>query len=169
MPKGFGAIVFALEQLFPPYIPEEELVLEILRLKTQSMPLYGRFDLDAVPYPDRRAIIEDARAFERWAARQRAADPDFGVHTEEALVNSTLIALKRYLLIAHGVVEFNKFRVIDQYLAHQPPLVNGEVFAFIRARLSGGGGQIDRARFERMLRWHDELYRAVNRLTLSKD
>ena len=35
VPKGFGAIVLGKEQLMPPYIPEEELVMEIIRLKAQ--------------------------------------------------------------------------------------------------------------------------------------
>ena len=43
VPKGFGAIVFAEEQLYPPYVAEEELILEILRLKTQSKLLYGAY------------------------------------------------------------------------------------------------------------------------------
>ena len=35
VPKGFGAILLAEEQLYPPYISEEELILEIYRIKLQ--------------------------------------------------------------------------------------------------------------------------------------
>ncbi|MDE6641678.1 MAG: hypothetical protein K2K63_14280 [Acetatifactor sp.] len=37
-----------------------------------------------------------------------------------SFVNSTLIALKRYLLLKYNIVEFNEFKVIDLYLGHEP-------------------------------------------------
>jgi len=52
VPKGFGAIIFAEEQLYPPYIKEEELIQEILRLKTQGRLIYGKYDISNIPMPD---------------------------------------------------------------------------------------------------------------------
>ena len=111
VPKGFGAIVFAREQLFPPYVREEELIQEILRLKTQARLVWGEYDLSSVPMPDWDAVREDVLYFQEWIDSQ----PPFQ-YSLTAFVNSTLIALKRYLLLKHHIIEFNKFKVIDLYL-----------------------------------------------------
>lgn len=167
VPKGFGAIVFAKEQLFPPYRKYEELILEIMRLKTQSRLVWGGFDLSAVPFPGKDAIIEDACAFEEWAASEREKDPDFGVSSIVMLVNSTLMILKRYLMIRHDIVEFNKFKVIGLYLEHEPPFVNDEVFDFIEVSLHSRlteKEKNDRKKLARMIKWHDEIYGKIDEL-----
>lgn len=87
MPKEFGAVVFAKEQLYPPYIKEEELVQEILRLKCQSRLVYGKFDIECIPVPDQQAIKNDILAFQEWSDLQ----PPFR-HSKVSFVNSTLIA-----------------------------------------------------------------------------
>ena len=162
VPKGFGAIVFAEEQLYPPYIKSEELILEILRLKTQSRLLYGEYDITRIPKPDRQAIIDDARSFQEWADAEKRRNPSFQINSEQTLVNSTLIALKRYLMIQHGIIEFNKFKVISLYLNNRPPIVNDEVFDFINRSLHGKTTALKPEKFEQMIRWHDELYRVIN-------
>lgn len=166
VPKGFGAIVFAEEQLYPPYVKSEELILEILRLKTQARLLYGSYDLNQIPTPDKQDIIEDARSFQEWADAEKAKNPDFRIDSNQTLVNSTLIALKRYLMIQHNIVEFNKFKVISLYLNNQPPIVNDEVFDFINRSLHGNATTMSPEKFEQMIEWHDELYRVINRRVL---
>ncbi|MEA4822774.1 MAG: nucleotidyltransferase domain-containing protein [Clostridiaceae bacterium] len=166
VPKGFGAIVFADEQLYPPYIKNEELILEILRLKTQSRLLYGYYDVDAIPTPTKHDIIEDACAFQKWADEEKVRNPNFKIDSIQTFVNSSLIALKRYLMIKHGIIEFNKFKVIDLYLTHDPPFVNDEIFAFINKNLNGDTTKCNDVKFTQMVEWHDELYEVINKLVL---
>lgn len=161
VPKGFGAIVFAKEQLFAPYVHEEELVQEILRLKTQSRLVWGEYDLSAVPMPDWDAIGEDIRHFQEWVDSQ----PPFN-YSLTAFVNSTLIALKRYLLLKHHIIEFNKFKVIDLYLRHDPPMVNQEIFDFIENHLHNVPVTWEEPMRNACIQWHDELYGEINRLVL---
>lgn len=169
VPKGFGAIVFAREQLFPPYLAEEELVLEILRLKTQSRCLRGDFDLASIPAPSREEMVNDARHFQAWIDGEKAKNPDFGISSVTMFVNSTLIALKRYLMIEKGILEFNKFKVIDLYLRNDPPMVDERIFRFLQDALRERNEQPDPQTFAEMLRWHDALYEAVNARTLYRE
>ena len=161
VPKGFGAIVLAKEQLFPPYVREEELVQEILRLKTQARLVWGEYDLSSVPMPDWDAIREDIRHFQEWVDSQ----PPFN-YSLTAFVNSALIALKRYLLLKHHIIEFNKFRVMDLYLRNDPPMVNQEIFDFIEKRLHDVPVEWAEPMRSAYIQWHDELYREINRLVL---
>jgi len=52
-------------------------------------------------------------------------------------VNSILLHLRRYLMIEKGVFEFNKFRTIEVYLRHAPPIVESQAFDFILKKLKG--------------------------------
>ena len=166
VPKGFGSIVFTTEQLYPPYDVEKELVLEILRLKLQSKLLWGDYDIEAIPFPTKQDIINDARHFQEWVDESKVKDPNFGITSVQMLVNSTLIALKRYLMIEHNIIEFNKFKVIGLYMNNNPPISNAEVFSFIADVLSGKERNIDETEFEKMIRWHDDLYQTINNLTI---
>ena len=91
VPKGFGAIVFSEEQLFPPYIKEEELIQEILRLKTQSRLIYGDYNINTIPMPNWKAIKDDILNFQEWSDSQLPFE-----HSATSFVNSTLMALKCY-------------------------------------------------------------------------
>ena len=161
VPKGFGAVVFAKEQLYPPYMKEEELVQEILRLKSQSRLVYGNFDTENIPMPDKQSIKNDILAFQEWMDSQ----PPFQ-HSRASFVNSTLIALKRYLLLKYDIVEFNKFKVIDLYLKHEPPVVDREVFDFITKTLHGESCEWNDDICREYTKWHDELYRVINERVL---
>lgn len=161
VPKGFGAVVFAKEQLYPPYVKKEELVQEILRLKCQSRLIYGEFDIECIPVPDQQAIKNDILAFQEWSDSQ----PPFR-HSNVSFVNSTLIALKRYLLLKYNIAEFNKFKVIDLYLSHEPPIVNEEIFDFITKALHGRNCEWNDEICRKYTGWHDELYRVINGLVL---
>jgi len=171
VPKGFGTVVIAEEQLYPPYVKSEELILEILRLKTQSKLIYGEYDVEKIPMPDKQAIINDALSFQEWIDETRQKEttenPEFirkinGV----IMVNSTLIALKRYLMIKHGIIEFNKFKVIGLYLENNPPIVNDEAFEYINLHLYDKIGDADDEQALRMTEWHEELYKVINNLVL---
>lgn len=161
VPKGFGAIVFAKEQLYPPYIKEEELILEILRLKTQSKLIWGEFDTSQIPDPDKKAIVNDALNFQEWSDEQ----PEF-IHTVQTMVNSTLIALKRYLMIQCDIIEFNKFKVIKTYMDDNPPIWFEELFDFIQNVLNGNQYEWNEQIREKYTRWHDEIYRVINEIVL---
>jgi len=171
VPKGFGAIVVAEEQLYPPYVKEEELILEILRLKTQSKLIYGDYDIGTIPMPDKQAIIDDALSFQEWIDETRQKESVENPHAVRKIngvimVNSTLIALKRYLMIKHGIIEFNKFKVIGLYLENNPPIVNDEAFEYINLYLQEKIADADDEQALRMTEWHDELYRVINNLVL---
>ncbi len=161
VPKGFGAIVFAQEQLFPPYIIEEELIQEILRLKTQSKIIYGQFDTEVIPMPDWDSIKADIIHFQKWIDAQ----PPFK-HSKQSFINSTLIALKRYLLLKYHIIEFNKFKVIDLYMQNDPPFVNEEIFEFIQGSLHNQPVVWNDDIRKQYVKWHNELYDVINAIVL---
>ncbi len=170
IPKGFGAVVFAEEQLFPPYRKEEELILEILRLKTQSKQVYGSYSLDKVPFPDKKAIIDDAKHFQEWADSEKERDPDFYIKDTVSLVNSTLIALKRYLMIEKDIVDFNKFHIISLYLENDPPIVCKDLFDFIESELKRKNSietELNKDLFEHYIKEHDQIYETINRIVFA--
>lgn len=161
VPKGFGAIVFAQEQLHPPYIKSEELIQEILRLRAQSKLIYGEYNIKNIEFPGWKAIKDDILNFQEWSDAQ----PPFE-HTAQSFVNSTLMALKRYLLLKHHIIEFNKFKVIDLYIRHDPPLINEEIFTFISNYISGKPYVWNHEIRIKYTNWHDQLFTLINQLVL---
>jgi len=169
VPKGFGAIVFAEEQLYPPYIKNEELILEILRLKTQAKLIYGEYDINKIPMPDKQAIINDAINFQEWVdseKKNKEVDDYVREFDQTSFVNSILIVLRRYLIIEHGIIKFNKFKTVDIYLENNPPLINDEVFEYLNLSLHENAGEISNEKTYRMIKWREELYKAINDLVL---
>ena len=164
VPKGFGAVVMSVEQLTPPYIAEEELVMEIIRLKAQNLPVYGDFDLDSIPMPDRQAIIDAENAFEDWRAAEGNTPPE--QMTRQMTVNSILILLKRWLLLEKGIVEFNKFRVVAEYLKNDPPYVNEHYLKAADGYLHGNNISDDL--LLKMSIWHEQLLNDMNRILLGR-
>ena len=69
-------------------------------------------------------------------------------------------------MIAHGIIDFNKFHIIDQYLTHQPPVVNPAIFDFIQRYLQNDAPTVTPEQFAEMVKWHDDLYQTINRLVL---
>ena len=169
VPKGFGAILLAEEQLYPPYISEEELILEIYRIKLQSKLIYGNYDITNIPNPSKDAIIEDAKAFEKWRQEEHKNNPDFKINNNIMLVNSTLMMLKRYLMIKWDIIEFNKFKVIDLYMKNNPPYVDEYLFEFIEKNLHNEEIEIDKDTFERFVQSHDKLTIIINDIALYKE
>lgn len=162
VPKGFGAIFLAEEQLYPPYIAEEELVLEIYRIKLQSKLIYGNYDITKIPNPSKDAIIEDARAFEKWRKEEHKNNPDIKINNNIMLVNSTLMMLKRYLMIKCDIMEFNKFKVVGLYMKNNPPYVAEELFEFIEKSLHNEDYVIDNKTFYKLVQSHDKLTLIIN-------
>lgn len=117
----------------------------------QSKLLYGYYDISKIPIPKKQDIMNDARAFQEWVDCEKRTNPDFKIDSTQAFVNSTLIALKRYLMIKHNILEFNKFKVIDLYLNHNPPFVNEEIFEFINSELHNNNIEADEEKFKQMM------------------
>ncbi len=82
------------------------------------------------------------------------------------LVNSTLMMLKRYLMVKCYIMEFNKFKVIDLYMENNPPYVDEELFEFIEQSLHNENHIIDENTFEKFVCSHDELTKIINDLVL---
>lgn len=169
VPKGFGAILLAEEQLYPPYIAEEELILEIYRIKLQSKLIYGNYDITNIPNPSKDAIIEDAKTFEKWRQEEHKNNPDFKINNNIMLVNSTLMMLKRYLMIKCDIIEFNKFKVIDLYMKNNPPYIDEELFEFIDKSLHNEDTEIEKDVFDRFVQSHDRLTKIINDIVLYKE
>lgn len=169
VPKGFGAILLAEEQLYPPYIPEEELILEIYRIKLQSKLIYGNYDITKIPNPTKKDIIEDAKSFEKWRQEEHRSNPDFKINNNIMLVNSTLMMLKRYLIIKCDIIEFNKFKVIDLYIKNNPPYADEELFEFIEKSLHNENTEIEKGVFDRFIQSHDRLTKIINDIVLYKE
>ena len=169
VPKGFGAILLAEEQLYPPYISEEELILEIYRIKLQSKLIYGNYDITKIPNPTKKDIIEDAKAFEKWRQEEHQSNPDFKINNNIMLVNSTLMMLKRYLMIKCDIIEFNKFKVIDLYTKNNPPYADEELFEFIEKSLHNEDSEIEKDVFDRFVQSHDRLTKIINDIVLYKE
>ena len=169
VPKGFGAILLAEEQLYPPYIVEEELILEIYRIKLQSKLIYGNYDITKIPNLTKKDIIEDAKAFEKWRQEEHKNNPDFKINSNIMLVNSTLMMLKRYLMIKCDIIEFNKFKVIDLYMKNNPPYVDEELFEFVEKSLHNEDSIVEKDVFDRFVQSHDRLTMIINDIVLYKE
>jgi hypothetical protein len=154
-PKDLGRDCFCGGTVVPSLHQRRRINIGILRLKIQSKLLYGKYNIENIPMPGKQSIIDDAMAFQAWVDNERETDPSFHVFNTQKLVNSTLIALKRYLMIQHSIVEFNKFKVIDLYLQNNPPLVDKETFDFINFSLHHTDIEVDAEKLSRMVKWHD--------------
>ena len=107
--------------------------------------------------PNWKAIKDDILNFQEWSDSQLPFE-----HSATSFVNSTLMALKRYLLLKHHIIEFNKFKVVDLYIQNKPLLVNEEIFAFIDNYLHNRPYEWHDEVRDRYVMWHNELYRVIN-------
>jgi hypothetical protein len=140
IPKGFGSIMIAERDLFPPYQKSDdgdfEFSVEIVRLKLQGKTVYGSYDLSSVPMPTKNELIHDALIMENWF------DKEFGIEMFDKLgyvgcVNTILIYLRRYLMIEKNIFVFNKFSTVENYLNNEPPIIDHQIFALINDILNG--------------------------------
>ena len=161
IPKGFGAVMVRFFELSPPYTKSEtdefEFSVEIARLKTQGLRIYGEINLDYVKMPSKEDFINDAIIMEKWFLKE-FGNPMFDKLQISGCVNMILNYIRRYLMIEKHIFEFNKFTTIETYMCHEPPMVNKPVFDFIhknlRDEVAGNGGDLD------MLRKCGEQFRA---------
>ena len=84
------------------------------------------------------------------------------------LVNSTLMMLKRYLMIKCDIIEFNKFKVVDLYMKNNPPYVDEELFEFIEKSLHNEDTIIEKDVFKRFVQSHDDLTKIINSLVFNE-
>ena len=175
VPKGFGAIVFAEEQLYPPYIAKEELILEILRLILQSKLIYGYYDIKKILVPDKQAMIDNENAFEDWFVenpdedeKEAEAQTTFSELDKQVFINSTLWHIRRYLMIKCDIIEFNKFKMIDLYLKNNPPIINEEAFDLINKALHDGYDIINDEQMQRLGKWKDNFRVQMLKLVLNR-
>jgi predicted nucleotidyltransferase len=167
IPKGFGAVIVNKKQLYPPYNKADELILEIINLKKQGVLLFGDFNVDSIPMPDKKAIIEDANAFEDWRDSELSHYKPLLTLTE--CVNSILILLKRYLLIEKDLVEFNKYKVVKTYLNNEPPVIDNEIFKIINNYIMmGQETKVTEQELRKMTEFHEDLKTFMNKLLLSR-
>jgi hypothetical protein len=177
VPKGFGAIVFAEEQLYPPYIAKEELILEILRLMTQSKLIYGNYDIKKIPLPDKQAMIDNENAFEDWMAESakkanqgNEAEPQisFSELDKQVFVNGTLWHIRRFLMINRDIIEFNKFKLIDLYLKNNPPIVDDVIFKTINNVLHDSYDLITDEQMQTLSKWRDNFRVQMLKIVLNR-
>ena len=142
------------------------MILEIYRIKLQSKLIYGNYDITKIPNPTKNNIIEDAKAFEKWRLEEHKNNPDFRINNNIMLVNSTLMMLKRYLMIKCDIIEFNKFKVVDLYMKNNPPYVDEELFDFIEKSLCNEDIITDKDALKKFIQSHDKLTRVINKITL---
>ena len=135
VPKGFGAVVIRLEDLFPPY-DNYEYTEEVARLKMQGKVMYGKINLEDIKMPSTADFIEDALAKEKWLD-EKDGEELFYKFPIRGCVNIIVSYLSRYTMIKAGVFEFNKFKKIETYMRHDPLMVNESVFDFIQKQLRG--------------------------------
>lgn len=137
IPKDFGPFPLQERELLPPYDPEADVLpLEIARLKIQGKPVYGQFDLDAVPMPTARDFLVGAQRFEEWWRDEFSKTTPPESMSPTGCVNTILIHLGRFLRINKGIIEFNKRKVVPTYLDNDPPFANNKVFCLVEACLA---------------------------------
>lgn len=140
VPKGFGAIVVCESELYPPYeksVKEEfAFSYEIARLKIQGKLLYGSYDLNVVPMPTKKQLMKDEIIMQKWLNKE------FGYLMFDKLsatgcVNCILGSMRTYLMIKHGIFEFNKFKTIKAYMKTSPHVFDYKINDFINGYLKG--------------------------------
>ena len=131
--------------------------------------IYGNYDITKIPNPTKKDIIEDAKAFEKCRQEEHKNNPDFKINSNIMLVNSTLMMLKRYLMIKCDIIEFNKFKLIDLYMKNNPPYVDEELFEFVEKSLHNEDSIVEKDVFKRFVQSHDRLTMIINDIVLYKE
>jgi hypothetical protein len=135
IPKDFGPFPIQESELYPPYNVEQELVPEIARLKLQGRPIYGAYDLDAVPLPTPDDYLRHVQHFEAWWRDEFSQSEPLEHLSPTACVNTILMHLGRFLWIKRGVIEFDKRRLVGSYLESDPPFVHEDVLHCVEQSL----------------------------------
>lgn len=125
-------------KLFPPYRPEEQVTIEILRLKYQSKLVFGNYPVDSIVLPNKNDILNDAVFYERLIDTKYDNNPieclDF-----YGIINLILRYMRLYLLASNEIIEFNKFKIIDLYKSSNPSIDDEQSSLIIKDFLFGAG------------------------------
>lgn len=161
IPKDFGPFPLQERELFPPYNPDVDiLTLEIARLKLQGKPVYGQFNLDAVPMPTAEDFLVGIQRFEEWWRNEFSNTTPVEAMSPAACVNTILMHLRRFLQIKRGVIEFDKRKVMSTYLENEPPFINNEAFRLVMASITSQ--TLTEADTELLKRYVGELHSKMN-------
>lgn len=166
IPMGFIATVLSKEELYPPYDPQEELPWIILRLKCQSQPVWGSYELDGIPMPDKEAIIAGENAHEDRRAMELPAS--FRDMSCAVTVNGIFRMLKRYLIIGCGKVEMDKRRVVQEMWERSPAFLDKEALSLVEKVLEQGADAVDSQELAKLQHWHESLRREMNHTLLGR-
>jgi predicted nucleotidyltransferase len=134
IPKGFGSIMVYEHELFPPYEKSNsedfEFTVEIARLKIQGKLIFGTYDANIIPMPNREYFIRDALIMEKWFDKEYGY-PMFNKLGITGSINCILGTIRRYLVIEKNIFEFNKFNTINVYLKNNPEIIDENIFLII--------------------------------------
>jgi hypothetical protein len=152
IPKDFAPFPLPVRKLFPPYDPAEELAPEIARLKLQGLCVWGSFDLNLIPMPTSEDARRCAEHFETWWRDEFSKTRPISTLNEAECVNTILIHLGRFFWIKRGVIVFNKLKLVQTYLAHDPPFTDPLAFEIVgRYLVSGTASKAETVRLRQCL------------------
>ena len=147
-------------KLFLPYDPAHISVQGIARLKVQGRRVYGSYDLDSVPMPTIEDVLCDAQRYETWWRDEYEPAHPIEQMPDMECVSSMLNHLKRFLWIKRGIVEFDKRKMVELYLANDPPFI--DVMALRLAQASLAGQALTATELEHLRLWAAQLRPQMN-------
>ena len=131
IPKDFGPFPLQLKELYLPYEYNGVLTLEIARLKLQGKTAYGTYPIDKIPIPTREDFLLDFKDFEEWWDNEFSQDHPIEEFSVRACVNTFLMHMNRYLIIAKGIIQFNKLKIIPLCTLFNAPFQDKQVISII--------------------------------------
>jgi len=124
IPKDFSPFPLQPRELHPPYDPDNELTLEIVRLKLQGKLVFGTFSLNDIPMPTGEDFLRDFQHFEEHWENDFSINTPVERMTSTQCTNTILMYLHRYLIIEKGIFEFDKRKIAPLCIAHDTPFLN---------------------------------------------
>jgi predicted nucleotidyltransferase len=121
IPKDFGPFPLQLKELYPPYEHDNELTLEIARLKLQGKAVYGDYPVGQIPMPTREDFLLDFKHFEEWWDNEFSREFPIEGFSVRACINTILMHMNRYLIIEKDIIQFNKLKIIPLYTSFNAP------------------------------------------------
>ena len=137
IPKDFGPFPIQEHRFYPPYLPEDELVPEIARLKIQGEAVFGGYDLDRVPMPTVDDFLAYVRHFEQWFEDEFLNEHPFETFSARACANTMLMHMSRFLWVKWDEIEFNKRAILPKYMTADPPFIGQDMLELLAAARYG--------------------------------
>jgi hypothetical protein len=116
VPKGIGAVLLRERELFPPLDPQDELAPEILRIRRQGIIVWGAYDLESVPEPTNRDLLDYANTFYPWLRANYIDERPREGRTVDAVINTMLYELRLFVWAKTDVYLFDKPTLIPTFL-----------------------------------------------------